>query len=78
MSTFNSKQLATQITEHEDCNFKDIREVADSIFGFVASTIKSGDRENYEYKNIRIQNFGIFGVKKGRIDYYKKKDQENG
>jgi nucleoid DNA-binding protein len=67
-----------QIAENENCNYEDAREITDTIFDFVAKTMKAGDRENYQYENVRVFNFGIFGVKQGRVNYYKKKDQENG
>ena len=78
MNTFNSRQLAIQLAENEDCNYETARQITDTVFEFVTQTMKGGDRDNYLYENVRILNFGIFGVKQGRIDYFKKKDKENG
>ena len=79
MQTFNSKQLAYQIASYEeDINFNHAKDITDSVFEFIAETMKKGDRKNYKYENVRVLNFGIFGVKEGRKEYYKKKDKKNG
>lgn len=77
MRTFNSKDLAFNLADHEECNYNDAKEIIDSVFGFVRETMKEGDRKNYEYKNVRIFNLGLFAVKKGKVNYYKRKDQKN-
>jgi len=40
----------------------------------LCETIKSSEKDNEEsFKNVRIMNLGLFAVKKGRLNYLKKK-----
>lgn len=49
-----------------------IEAIVDSQFKFVRHIMKQG-----EFKSIRLRYLGIFGVKKGRLDYFKNKRDES-
>lgn len=71
---FNKNVVAREVKACTDYNVKEVEEVLELTFDFVRAIMKSGDRDNYDFKNIRLFNFGIFGVKPGRINHLKKKD----
>ncbi len=47
-----------------------VETIVKSQFNKVIEVMKEGG-----HKNIRLQGFGIFAVKPGRLDYKKKKDE---
>ena len=49
-----------------------VKEVADSMFDFVAEVMSEGDRERLDFPEIRLMKWGVFKVKPGRKKHFKK------
>ncbi len=76
MIAFNYKEAAQEL-EDEEFSRKEIEDVLSSTFLFLRNTMKEGNLKT-GYKNVRIFNLGIFAVKSGRLEYFKKKLKEKG
>lgn len=50
---------------------KQVRLAIETQFKFVANIIRKG-----EWKSVRLQNFGVFGVKKGRREWKERQIKE--
>jgi len=53
-----------------------VKEVADSMFDFVAEVMSEGDRERLDFPEIRLMKWGVFKVKPGRRKHFKKINDE--
>lgn len=71
MIAFNYREVAEDL-EDDMFNQEEIKDTIHSTFTFLKETIKEGGLQK-GYKSVRIFNFGIFAVKKGRLEFYKKK-----
>jgi len=49
-----------------------VKEVADSMFDFVAEVMSEGDRKRLDFPEIRLMKWGVFKVKPGRKKHFKK------
>ena len=59
-------------SKHKELPRVTIETIVNSQFQFVRSIMKQGD-----FKSIRLRYLGIFGVKKGRLAYFKNKRNES-
>ena len=49
-----------------------VKEIADSMFEFVAEVMSEGERESLNFPEIRLMKWGIFKVKEGRRKHFEK------
>ncbi len=57
---------------------EEVKEIVFSPYEMLCETIKSAEKDNEEsFKNVRIMNLGLFAVKKGRLNYLKKKKEKD-
>lgn len=66
------KKLLKKIAEKEGITFEQMKEIAEAPFRFTAKKIAEGDKKTLTFFNVRIMKFGIFAVKQGRREFFKK------
>ncbi len=49
-----------------------VEEIAESPFKFFAQIASEGDKENLIFDSVRIIKWGLFSVKEGRKEFFKK------
>jgi len=49
-----------------------VKDVADSMFEFVAEIMSEGDRKGLNFAEIRLMKWGVFKVKEGRRKHFEK------
>lgn len=49
-----------------------VKDVADSMFDFVAEIMSEGDRKGLNFAEVRLMGWGVFKVKEGRRRHFKK------
>lgn len=73
MNSFYSHELKKKLAYKYKISLKDVDAIVKSVFELTSKTISSGDKFNYEFKNVHVPNFGMFKVKQGRIEAMKQK-----
>jgi len=53
-----------------------VKEIADSMFEFVAEVMSEGERKSLNFPEIRLMKWGIFKVKEGRRKHFEKINKE--
>jgi hypothetical protein len=55
-----------------------VKDVADSMFEFVAEVMAEGDRKGLNFAEMRLMKWGVFKVKEGRRKYFERlRDERN-
>lgn len=67
------KKVTDKLTHlNPDLSRVAVEAIVESQFKFVRHVMKQG-----EFKSVRLRYLGIFGVKKGRLAYFKQKNNES-
>jgi nucleoid DNA-binding protein len=75
MRSRQTRELIRKIAEDEDLTVKQVEEIVYSFFRFTSKKMKEGDKYTRTYESIRLFKFGIFSVKRGRINELKRRDE---
>lgn len=55
---------------------EEMRKIVFSPYEMLCDTVKEATKNDEEtFKNVRIINLGLFAVKKGRLNYFKSKEE---
>jgi nucleoid DNA-binding protein len=66
MKSKRSKARIRQIAEQENLTLRQVEEIVNSPFKFVAKMMPKGDKYSIDFPQIRIFKFGVFHLKPGR------------
>ncbi|KKK51453.1 hypothetical protein LCGC14_3114820 [marine sediment metagenome] len=53
-----------------------VKDIANSMFEFVAEIMSEGDRKGLNFAEIRLMRWGVFKVKEGRRRHFKRLQDE--
>ena len=76
MRTKRTKKYMDETATEHGVRPSEVKEVADSMFDFVAEVMSEGDRERLDFPEIRLMKWGVFKVKPGRRKHFKKINDE--
>jgi len=55
---------------------KDVEDIVNSQFYFVAEVIKTADRDTMDFRNVRLVNLGMFGLTPQKLKFLAKLNDE--
>lgn len=61
-----------KLAKKNHISFSQAEEIAEAPFRFFLKISAEADRENLIFDSVRILKWGVFGVKKGRLEHFKK------
>jgi nucleoid DNA-binding protein len=76
MRTKRTKQFIEDTATEHGVKPSQVKEVADSMFEFVAEVMSEGDRKSLNFAEIRLMGWGVFRVKEGRRKQFEKINNE--
>jgi len=72
MNSKTTRKVIRELAEKYKLNFDQAFKIAESQFLFVADRMKAGDKETLTFFNVRLKKWGMFGVKPGRKNFFKR------
>lgn len=72
MRSKRTKDRIDKLSKKYKVSSSQVQEVVESPFRFFIKIANEGDKENFIFHSLRIMNWGLFSVKKGRIEFFKK------
>ena len=72
MRTKRTRGYMDEVANEHGVKPSEVKEVADSMFDFVAEVMSEGDRKRLNFPEIRLMKWGVFKVKEGRKKHFKK------
>ena len=72
MRTKRTKGYIEETANEHGVRPSEVKDVADSMFEFVADVMADGDRVNLNFPEIRLMKWGIFKVREGRRKHFEK------
>lgn len=69
-------KIVKELAKEYDLTYMETKEIVKSQFECVADVMRNGNREDMEFKSIRLPNFGIFRPMPGRVEFYKKLNEK--
>lgn len=76
MRTRRTKEYIEKTANKHGVKPSQVKEVADSMFEFVADVMADGDRDSLNFPEIRLMRWGVFKVKEGRRKHFNKINNE--
>lgn len=77
MKSLEMRKYYKQIAEQEGLTVDEVQLIACSPFHLVNRVMRRADKKKLQFENIRVINFGIFGVKQGRKEHFRRKYERN-
>ena len=72
MRTKRTKRYIEETANEHRVKPNQVKEIADSMFEFVAEVMSEGERKSLSFPEIRLMKWGIFKVKEGRRRHFEK------
>lgn len=77
MRTKRTKGYIEETAQEHGVRVSQVKDVADSMFEFVAEIMSEGDRKSLNFAEIRLMKWGVFKVKPGRRKHFEKINEGN-
>jgi nucleoid DNA-binding protein len=77
MRTKRTKEYIEATAHEHGVRPNQVKEIADSMFEFVAEIMAEGDRQGLNFAEIRLMKWGVFKVKEGRRKHFEKINKGN-
>lgn len=72
MRTKRTKGYINETADEHGIRPNQVKEIADSMFDFVAEVMAQGERESLNFPEIRLMKWGVFKVKPGRRKHFER------
>lgn len=72
MRSKKTEEHLVRIAKKYNISVNQMREIAEAPFRLLLKITSESDRDNLIFDSLRIINWGVFAVKKGRLEHFKK------
>jgi len=72
MRSKTTKTHLEQLAKKYGLRLSQVEEIVEAPFKFFVQIAKEGNKEKLEFDSVRIIKWGLFSVKKGRKEFFKK------
>lgn len=72
MRSKKTEEHLVKLAKKHGITLSQMREIAEAPFRLLLKVTAESDRENLIFDSLRIINWGLFSVKKGRLEHFKK------
>ena len=81
MRTKRTREFIDEVAKNNNLRTDEATEIVESFFRFTAEAMADGNKNTMEFDQIRLMKWGVFKVKEGRKNFFKrlkeKQDEES-